>query len=53
MLLVSLSLWAYLGTFALLALFVGGWIWLWLPSHKPALEAAGRMPLEDDAEGTP
>ncbi|MBU6248001.1 MAG: CcoQ/FixQ family Cbb3-type cytochrome c oxidase assembly chaperone [Xanthomonadaceae bacterium] len=41
-------------TAVLLVLFVGGWIWLWLPRHKPALDAAARMPLEDDnGEETP
>jgi len=39
-------------TAALLLLFVGGCIWLWRPSHKPALDAAAQMPLQDDEEGT-
>ncbi|WP_243039005.1 cbb3-type cytochrome oxidase subunit 3 [Dyella sedimenti] len=39
-------------TAALLLLFVGGCIWLWLPSHKPAMDAAAQMPLDDDKEET-
>lgn len=35
-------------TVAFLAFF-GGWvIWAWLPSNRARLEAAGRMPLEQD-----
>ena len=37
-------------TAALLVLFVGGWIWLWRPSVKPAMDAAAQMPLDDDKE---
>jgi len=40
-------------TAALLLLFVGGCIWLWRPGHKSVLDAAARMPLEDDKEETP
>ncbi|WP_114238864.1 cbb3-type cytochrome c oxidase subunit 3 [Dyella sp. C9] len=39
-------------TAALLLLFVGGCIWLWLPGHKAALDAAAQMPLDDDKEET-
>ncbi|WP_445144637.1 cbb3-type cytochrome oxidase subunit 3 [Dyella sp. Tek66A03] len=39
-------------TAALLLLFVGGCIWLWLPGHKSVLDAAAQMPLEDDKEET-
>lgn len=37
-------------TAALLVLFVGGWIWLWRPSVKSAMDAAAQMPLDDDKE---
>jgi cytochrome c oxidase cbb3-type subunit 4 len=33
----------------LLGLFVGGWVWVWLPSHKREFDAAARLPLEDDS----
>ncbi|WP_111265462.1 cbb3-type cytochrome oxidase subunit 3 [Marilutibacter maris] len=36
-------------TAILLALFVGGWIRLWSPKLKPELDAAARLPLEEDA----
>ena len=36
-------------TLVLLVLFVGGWIRLWNPRLKPELDAAARLPLEDDA----
>ena len=34
-------------TAVLLALFVGGWIWIWRPGCRAVLEAAGRIPLDD------
>ncbi|WP_243047910.1 cbb3-type cytochrome c oxidase subunit 3 [Dyella sp. RRB7] len=37
-------------TAALLLIFVVGCIWLWLPRHKPALDEAAQMPLDDDRE---
>jgi cytochrome c oxidase cbb3-type subunit 4 len=37
-------------TLALLLLFVGGWIWIWQPSHKAEFDAAAQLPLEDDSE---
>ncbi|NLA67137.1 MAG: cbb3-type cytochrome c oxidase subunit 3 [Gammaproteobacteria bacterium] len=37
-------------TLVLLLLFVGGWIWIWKPSHKAEFDAAARLPLEDDSE---
>jgi cytochrome c oxidase cbb3-type subunit 4 len=37
-------------TAALLLIFVVGCIWLWMPQHKPALDAAAQMPLDDDRE---
>lgn len=41
-------------TAILLALFVGGWIRLWSPKLKPELDAAARLPLEEDtASDTP
>jgi cytochrome c oxidase cbb3-type subunit 4 len=33
----------------LLVLFVAGWIWAWRPARRAALDAAARMPVEDDA----
>jgi len=33
---------------ALLALFVGGWIWAWSPKRKPEFDAAARLPLGED-----
>lgn len=37
-------------TAVLLVLFVGGTLWLWRPSTKPAMDAAAHMPLDDDME---
>ena len=37
-------------TGALLVLFVGGCIWLWRPSVKPAMDDAAQIPLDDDKE---
>jgi cytochrome c oxidase cbb3-type subunit IV len=37
-------------TAALLLIFVAGCLWLWMPKHKPELDAAARMPLDDDRE---
>ena len=37
-------------TGVLLALFVGGWAWLWRPARKAELDAAARMPLDDNGE---
>ena len=34
----------------LLVLFVGGWIWLWRPARKHELDAAARLPLDEDGE---
>jgi len=33
---------------ALLALFVGGWVWAWSPKRKPEFDAAARLPLGED-----
>src|SRR5690606_26070301 len=35
-------------TLSLLLLFVGGWIWVWRPSHKAEFDAAAQLPFEDD-----
>lgn len=40
-------------TAVLLVLFVAGWIWIWLPQHKAALDEAARMPLEDEGDKAP
>lgn len=37
-------------TAVLMVLFIGGWIWAWLPGRKDAFDAAARMPLNDDEE---
>lgn len=34
-------------TLALLALFLGGWIWAWSPRRKAEFDAAARQPLEE------
>jgi len=39
-------------TFLLLLLFVGGWLWVWRPEHKGEFDAAARLPLQDDEEGS-
>ena len=36
-------------TAVLLLLFVAGWVWIWNPRLKSALDAASRLPLDDDA----
>ena len=38
-------------TAALIALFVGGWIWAWSPKRKREFEDAARLPLEDADQG--
>ena len=35
----------------LLALFVGGWVWVWRPERAAQFDAAAQMPLLDDAAG--
>jgi cytochrome c oxidase cbb3-type subunit 4 len=37
-------------TAVLLVLFVGGWIWLWRPARKAELDAAARLPLDENEE---
>lgn len=37
-------------TGVLLALFVGGWVWLWRPARKAELDAAAKMPLDENGE---
>lgn len=37
-------------TAALLLIFLMGCIWLWMPKHKPELDAAARIPLDEDRE---
>jgi cytochrome c oxidase cbb3-type subunit 4 len=38
-------------TAVLFALFIGGWIWMWLPARRQEFEAAARIPLEDEETG--
>jgi cytochrome c oxidase cbb3-type subunit 4 len=38
-------------TAVLLVLFIGGWIWMWLPARRKEFEAAARIPLEDEETG--
>lgn len=37
-------------TAILLVLFVAGWVWLWRPSRKAELDAAAKLPLNEDGE---
>jgi cytochrome c oxidase cbb3-type subunit 4 len=39
-------------TAVMLAIFVGGWIWIWRPSQREVLDAAARMPLDDADDAT-
>lgn len=39
-------------TAILLIAFIGGWIWLYGASRRPAIEAAARMPLDDEPSGS-
>lgn len=34
---------------AMMIVFIGIWIWAWLPYHKRTFNALARMPMEDDA----
>ena len=34
----------------LLVAFIGGWLWLWGAKRRPAMDAAARLPLEDEAQ---
>ena len=34
-------------TFALLMVFVGGWLWAWSPRRRSDFEEAARLPLDD------
>ena len=36
-------------TGVLIITFLGGTAWLWSSKRKPSLDAAARMPLDDDA----
>ena len=36
-------------TAILMLIFVGIWIWAWLPHHKRAFDELAKLPLEDDA----
>ncbi len=35
-------------TAVLIVLFIAGWIWLWRPARKDELDAAARLPLEEE-----
>ena len=37
-------------TAVLLVVFIGGWIWLWRPARKAELDAAARLPLNENEE---
>jgi cbb3-type cytochrome oxidase subunit 3 len=39
-------------TAVLMLLFIGSCIWLWRPQHSRELDAAARMPLNDDRKQT-
>jgi cytochrome c oxidase cbb3-type subunit 4 len=38
---------------ALLMVFIGIWIWAWLPHHKRVFGELARLPLHDDEEREP
>jgi cytochrome c oxidase cbb3-type subunit 4 len=40
-------------TAALLALFIGGSIWVWRPARMAEFDAAARLPLAEDQERQP
>lgn len=41
-------------TAVLLVVFIGGWIWAWLPARRADFDAASRLPLDDiDSEFRP
>lgn len=37
-------------TALLLAIFVGGWIWVWRPERKSEFDAAAQLPLQDEED---
>jgi cytochrome c oxidase cbb3-type subunit 4 len=39
-------------TAVMLAIFVGGWIWIWRPSQRAVLDAASRLPLDETDDAT-
>lgn len=39
-------------TALLIVAFLGGTLWLWGSKRMPALDAAARLPLEDEAPAT-
>jgi len=39
-------------TAVMLAIFVGGWIWIWRPSQRAVLDAASRLPLDETDAAT-
>lgn len=45
---MDINLFRGLMTALLLVLFVGLWVWAWLPARKKHFEEAARLPLEDD-----
>jgi cytochrome c oxidase cbb3-type subunit 4 len=37
---------------ALLLVFIGVWIWAWLPNHKATFDALARLPMDDGDDHT-
>jgi cytochrome c oxidase cbb3-type subunit IV len=34
----------------LMLIFVGVWIWAWLPAHRATFDRLARIPMHDEAE---
>ena len=34
-------------TWSLMLVFIGIWVWAWLPHHKPEFDALATLPMED------
>jgi cytochrome c oxidase cbb3-type subunit 4 len=35
---------------AMMIMFIGIWVWAWLPYHKRTFDALAKMPMQDDGE---
>jgi cytochrome c oxidase cbb3-type subunit IV len=45
---MDINLFRGIMTAVLLVLFIGIWIWAWLPGRRKSFEEAAKLPLEDD-----
>ncbi|MET0731638.1 MAG: cbb3-type cytochrome c oxidase subunit 3 [Casimicrobiaceae bacterium] len=48
-------LWGYVAgvvTLVVMLVFIGIWIWAWLPHHKPEFDALATLPMEDGKDET-